>query len=452
MRLNTERTILFALALLWLVLRLPHFGAHFSFDWDSSNYARGIAEFNLVKHQPHPPGYFLYVLGARALTGMTGGPMQAQIALAFALALIALAVFYALARQITGRDVALSATVLLAYSPTVSLYSSVSSPDVTDLLSSCVAGYLAFLDPKVRQWRIIACLTALGLLAGFRQSGVVLLVPLIAVAVLIHWRIAWRAICAGAILGTLAFLAWYVPLAQSVGGWRVLYGLTSEQFRSSARITSIFFGGTAHRHLGMIAENILYIGLNLCAWLLAFRLRPGPASWWRYALWLIPNLVVLFGIHGAKAGYWLLSFPPLLLLCAAHATPRIRAVVAGVFVSLAISYFPYGRLLGSEHWVPIYLVYKSTPRLALDLEASQRRLDQVLRGLHRDAVCARDLPEAPNIRTVTYDFNYLHWTTPEPTSVWLFDQRGPNVAQRERYQNWRRITGDDLISLWETAP
>ena len=88
---SRQRYILLALALLWFLLRIPHFGARYSFDWDSSQYARGLAEFSVAKHQPHPPGYPLWVLSARWLAPLAGGPMQAQIALAFLMALAGLA-------------------------------------------------------------------------------------------------------------------------------------------------------------------------------------------------------------------------------------------------------------------------------------------------------------------------------------------------------------------------
>lgn len=444
-----------------MALHIPQFTARYSFDWDSANYARGVAEFNVAKHQPHPPGYPLWVLSARVLAPLAGGAMRAQIVLALLLAILALAIFYALARQTVGNDAALASTILLAFSPAVSLYGAEPGTPIVDLLSSCVAGYLVFLGAGARRWRIIACIGALGALAGFRESGVILLVPLIVVASVVHWRQARREVVAGLLVGLAVFLAWYVPAAQTTGGWRELQRLSAEQLRASAQVTSVFYGATVDRHLKMIAENGIYLGMNLAAWLIAFGLRKRTHGGWRYAVWLLPNLVMLFGIHGARAGYWLLSFPPLLLILASGGAPRLRRIIAGVVVSLAISYFPYGRLLSSDRSTAYYLAYRSTPRLALDLEASQRRLDKTLHDLQASGerepyVCARNLHEAPNIRTLTYDFPYVRWTTPDDApafaSIWLFDQRGPDVDTRKRYTTWERITGDDLISIWRSTP
>ena len=414
-----------------------------------------MAEFNILKHQPHPPGYILWVLSARVLEPLTAGPMQAQIILAFLMTLLALPIFYLLARRILESQVsALTCTALLAYSPTVALNSSISSPSITDMVSSLVAGYLAFLDPLEKAWRIVICLAALGLLAGFHQSNLVLLAPLIAGAAVSHWRHAWRPVCTGAILGTLAFLAWYIPLANSVGGSAVLSHLTSIQFHESASSSSVFYGAPLRKHLGMTLNNIIYCGMNLAPWLLAFGLpllwkRKTLEHWWRYALWLIPTLIMLFAIHSGRAGYWLIAFPPLLLLCAVLGRTHFPAFIAAVLVSLAVSYFPYGRLQLSKLAPVSYVFYRSTPRIALDVEASQRNLDNSLHhllasGAPQPFVCARDIPEAPNIRTVTYDFPYVNWVLPNavPTgqSIWLFNQHGP--------QSGHKIAGDNLWSLW----
>jgi hypothetical protein len=462
-----QRYLFVALALLWLALRIPHFGARFSFNWDSSQYARGMIEFNIFKHQPHPPGYLLWVLSARDLEPLAGGPMQAQTLVAFLMTLLALPIFYLLSRSVLESPVsALACTTLLAYSPGVALNSSISSPSIADLVSSSAAGYLAFLDPRHRQWRIVACLASLGVLAGFRQSNLALLLPLVAVWALTNWRHAWRSICAGAILGLLGFLAWYVPLAQSVGGPSVLSRLTSVQLHESLRGSSIFYGAPPRKYLGMIVNNLIYSGMNLFPWMVAFGLfkrwqRKTVPDWWLSALWMGPTLITMFAFHGARVGLWLIAFPPLLLLCALLGQTRPQALIAGVAISLAISYFPWGWLQSSPLSSLSYVFYRSTPRIALDLEASQRHLDHTLRqllssGAPQPFVCARDSPDAPNIRSVTYDFAYLNWVTPDAAprarSIWLFDQHGPDDALRGRYHEWSRIMGDQLISLWEATP
>lgn len=464
---SRERLILVALALVWVALRIPHFGTRYAFNWDSINYARGIAEFDVQKLQPHPPGFPLWVFSARGLTPLAGGAMQGQIWLAFFVALFAFGMFYALARQIFPEgNTAAMCTLLLAYAPGVALNSSISSSSIVDLASSAVAGYLAFLDPRRKAWRIILCLIALGVLAGFRPSGFGLLVPFIALALLLHLRHAWRPIITGVLLGTLSFLAWFIPLAKSVGGVGNLSKLTNDHFLNMSHLTSIFLGGPAQRYFGMLGEGLIGHAMNIAPWLAAFGIaflwRKKPVErWWLYAVWAAPNLIMVLAIHSGRVGQSLLDFPPLLLLCAILGKPRLRTTIVGVLVALTISYFPYGALQFSPVWKLNYLFYRATPRMALDLEASQRNLDRVLDELRRSGapqpfVCARHLTEAPNINSVRYDFGDFAWVSdnhpPDQRAMWVFDQNGPDAKLRERFSGWRRLTGDPLISVWEAIP
>src|SRR6267378_3083409 len=58
-----------ALSLLTVLSRLPY-RARMLYNWDAVQFALALREYDVVKHQPHPPGYILYVgLGVRAAGG-----------------------------------------------------------------------------------------------------------------------------------------------------------------------------------------------------------------------------------------------------------------------------------------------------------------------------------------------------------------------------------------------
>jgi hypothetical protein len=48
------------LAALTVVSRLPY-RARMLYNWDAVQFALALSEYDVVKHQPHPPGYILYV-------------------------------------------------------------------------------------------------------------------------------------------------------------------------------------------------------------------------------------------------------------------------------------------------------------------------------------------------------------------------------------------------------
>src|SRR6185295_7552782 len=70
-----------ALSLLTVLSRLPY-RARMLYIWDAVQFALALREYDVVKHQPHPPGYILYVALGRLVHGWTGDPAAAYVVLA----------------------------------------------------------------------------------------------------------------------------------------------------------------------------------------------------------------------------------------------------------------------------------------------------------------------------------------------------------------------------------
>jgi len=491
-----------ALAAVWLALRVPHFAVRYAFGWDSSQFARALFEFNIEKHQPHPPGYPLWVLASRLLMPLFGQPYTPQVMLALLFTLGALPPFWWLARRMFGPAGALAATAALAFSPLTSLYASVPLTYAADLFASCWTGWLAF-----RIWRgesryVVPAWVLLAVAAGFRQSGAVWLVPLLAIASVRAWRKKPAPVLWGLGLASAALLAWYLPAAAMMGGLRKLMFMTRMQARGSFRATSVLYGATPVQHLQMLVGLVMCLGtaLGVAVLVAAFwrwrarGIAPGPATpaeWPAAALWLwlAPNLLVTSLLHFGAPGYLLLSIPPMVLLAftaaarglntvAATPNPRLRAwlwtAAAVAAVSLVVSYFPYRVLF---FWRPAlgFTVERTTPRLPLVIESSQRELARILPSLPAGAafVCALNRPDAPNIRTVTFDFPGRDWIAPgevglrvsrarggevklkrlpyERPLVWVFPPEGPaGPLERAVPLGTKQIAVNEVFSLWVT--
>jgi len=71
-----------ALAALALVFALAHapFLAHSLEDIDSVNFALGVRDFNVAKHQPHPPGYPVYIAIGKVTRAAAGAVMDGAAA------------------------------------------------------------------------------------------------------------------------------------------------------------------------------------------------------------------------------------------------------------------------------------------------------------------------------------------------------------------------------------
>ena len=68
---RTSRAVAAALALAFLALHLPYTARSLE-DLDSINFALGIRDFDVAGHQPHPPGYPVFILVAKIVNAATG--------------------------------------------------------------------------------------------------------------------------------------------------------------------------------------------------------------------------------------------------------------------------------------------------------------------------------------------------------------------------------------------
>src|SRR3970040_479955 len=105
-----------ALACLTVLSRLPY-RARMLYNWDAVQFALALGEYDVVKHQPHPPGYILYVALGRLAHGWGGDAGAAYVLLAVAFSGAGTFVVYLLARAIYDRPTAVTAATLLAVSP-----------------------------------------------------------------------------------------------------------------------------------------------------------------------------------------------------------------------------------------------------------------------------------------------------------------------------------------------
>src|SRR5262249_24291668 len=105
-----------ALAVLTIWSRLPY-RARMLYNWDAVQFALALREYDGVKHQPHPPGYILYVALGRLVNSWLDNPTATYVGLAVAFSGLTTFVVYLLARTAYGRATAFVAATLLAVSP-----------------------------------------------------------------------------------------------------------------------------------------------------------------------------------------------------------------------------------------------------------------------------------------------------------------------------------------------
>jgi len=208
-------------------------------DIDSINFALGLRHFDVANHQPHPPGYPVYIaLGRVSLTVVRAlapslDPARAEaIALALwsaiggGVALLAAWAFFAEVGRYRSTPspyfkvggISFWATVLLAASPLFWISGLRPLSDMPGLAMAMAAQALALRGTSDRRLVMWAALVA-GLAAGFRAQTACLTLPMLAFAMWHHRSagVVWLATRPVVALA-LGALAWAIPLLALSGG------------------------------------------------------------------------------------------------------------------------------------------------------------------------------------------------------------------------------------------
>jgi hypothetical protein len=311
----------------------------------------------------------------------------------------------------------------------------------------------------------------LAVAGGFRPSAPVLMTPLLALAL---WRSGMRKpghAIAGIAAGAACCLAWLTPTALMTGGFGALAALNRAQAVSSFQKTSVFYGAPASAHLHMAVDVSVYLAVGAAGFLpllvaSVWRRRNSadrPAAAWArpvfFLAWMAPNLGLVYLLHCSQPGYVLASVPPMLLilgwLCR-NALSGAKWTAAGVAAALVVSWFPYERFVNPAVTTLPYVLLRAAPRISRLIESSQREVRAAIDSLpgrpeQKSLVCLRNRFEAPNIRTVTYDFSDVPWSEQSGALApagWLCDGAGLPAALRLKYPGARRIAGNQLYSFW----
>src|SRR5260370_19386166 len=120
------------------------FRSHLLYDLDSVNFALGMRRFDPSVHQPHPPGYFLYVCLARLVNRILPDPNTALVALSIAASCGAALMIYLLTKEWFGRGPARMSIVLFLVSPLCWFHGIVALTYMIEGFFSAVIGYLCW--------------------------------------------------------------------------------------------------------------------------------------------------------------------------------------------------------------------------------------------------------------------------------------------------------------------
>jgi hypothetical protein len=348
-----------ALVAFTVVSRLP-FMTRTLYAFDSANYALAVRDFyNVAFHQPHPPGYPLYVFFARAIDLVVRDANRALILEGIAWSAIAVVCTTLLARAWFGRAVGLLAGLLLACTVGFWGYGEVAYPYVALAGETALLAWLANGTLAGRRSRVVWMGLAWAVSLGVRWDGAVFCAPLYLWAL---WSANWRLRLASVGAAAVVVVAWAIPMIQLTGGWDA-YRQTMASYllvwsAQSAYVVGDFASGgdtQATYNLNFLVNylrQMLGIGLVVVLYLLGRRFGPARLAADQRSrflvVWTIPPLLVYVYAHLGESGY-VLSLAPqaaILVALAAFDLGEDVANAARVLAGRGWRWLPPARAIG----------------------------------------------------------------------------------------------------------
>ena len=353
------------------------FRSHVLYDVDSVNFALGVGRFDPSVHQPHPPGYFLYIWLARLVGTLTSDRNTALVAISVAASCGAAWIIHELTREWFGQGAARFSLLLFLFSPLGWFHGTVALTYMPEAFFSASIGLFCWRAYTGRANWALPAAALFALAAGFRPSIALLLGPLCLFSI---WRagprLRWLALVTGLAVG----LCWFVPMVDLSGGFSRYFGALSQLWFTVPGKQSTW----TSPWLGLARILTIAWILTLCfgvasALVLVGQSRPDSAAADRKRfiwLWVTPGLLffTMVFLLFVNAGYLLVLTPPLFALLAERAhrfltSPNRRglrwaAAVAGIGINCLI----FLR-------APLYCTYRSVNELERDLASGRHALE-----------------------------------------------------------------------------
>jgi len=289
-------------------------------EWDEILFARGLHNFDIPDHSPHPPGFPLYIFAGRAalLLGVDDKTALCLVGLVFAFILGA-AAFRFFHEIFEDRRTASISTALLLAIPPVMIYLGAPRSDVPGMSAGFLVLALA-LRGRTSSRALAAAGLALGLGFGVRVTILFAAAPVLAgVSSIYLARRKWKPVLTAAALAVFGVLLCYVPLVVITGP-----NLYLAAMRGHTRYTST-------------VDTFLAPGLN-SDW--GYRLgRYFIDSWGTpYAagfigLFAVAGIAVLIARGRVRALGWMaLAFLPIMTFSVLYMTPLAAPLYAVPFL------------------------------------------------------------------------------------------------------------------------
>lgn len=309
------------------------------YHWDSIQFALSLEKFELIKHQPHPPGYIIYIFFARIINGIIDNPNLALILVGIAFSILGLILIVKLAKDIFGSLSGYIAGILYILNPAIWFHGLVAEVYIVEAVWVLLVLYLAYkylTNKSIRNLIILGIF--LGLLGGVRQVAEVLILPLVIYVIFFTKGFTWKSGKIFLISLVVANLAWIAPLVYLTGGiseyinvLATIVNVTVWQSYSALKVNLLIenlslFWQTLKSALSIQIPVLILATLPFIAIESRNRYKIVKENMWFFIMAIVPGFIILPALIITNPGYTL-YFVPIFLILSSAGIVFIRDVV-----------------------------------------------------------------------------------------------------------------------------
>lgn len=207
-----RNNILLIITILSFLIRLS-FRSNYPDDWDSVQFVLAIENYSISDHQPHPPGYPVYIFFGRVVNILMKDPLKSLVLLSVFFGSLSIAMTYILTEKFFGRNVAALSSIILSLTPAHMLYSEVAMSDIMSLFFIVTIIYLLYMGIESQKYLYIGSFV-LGVIIGVRLTDIILLSILFIVFI---YRKKLKEIIVSMTLIVIGVSIWLIPIIVDTG-------------------------------------------------------------------------------------------------------------------------------------------------------------------------------------------------------------------------------------------
>jgi hypothetical protein len=349
-------------------------------DWDEMLFTLAVGDYDVAKHQPHPPGFPVFIAAAKLLTSIGLSDFRALQAVTLIASVFLFPAMFLLCRELRlAFPTAVAASMVLAFLPNVWFFGETAFSDVPSLVLSLAA--CAMLLRGCRSSRAyLGGAVLLALAAGVRPQNLIIgAVP----ALIATWYQArarhFALIASSAALGMLIVAIAYGVAIQSTGWQRYRevvaehehYIRTVDSFLSTTRPSLLgvaddflfrpFRAGALNTVIAILSAVSAIVSLARARWPILIAIATfGPFAIvaWLTLDWLSASR---FAIAYAPLSA-ILSADGIAILSSVIPSPRVRLIAeslgtSALIIAIAVWTLPAVRLAARELSPPVQAIH-----------------------------------------------------------------------------------------------